>query len=69
MHFRFNQSAIKALNIEAGRLLKWVRTKEDVVEEMIMDDGPYTMEDVDKYFKSNRYLLSSNVKLLEAPKE
>lgn len=69
MHFRFNQSAIKALNIEAGRLLKWVRTKEDVVDEMVMEDTPYTMEDAGKYFKSNRYLMSSNVKLLEAPKE
>ena len=64
MHFRFNQSAIKALNIEAGRLLKWVRTAEDVVEEM-----EYTAEDAKMYFKANKYILSSNIKLLEAPKE
>jgi len=63
LHFRFAPEAIKALNIEAGRLLKWVRTAEDVVTEM-----GYTPQDAKKYFHSNSHILSSNVKLLEAPK-
>jgi len=63
MHMRFMPEAIKALNIEAGRLLKWVRTKDDVIKEM-----GYTVEDLEKYFKSNSHILTSSVKLLEAPK-
>lgn len=59
MHIKFAPEAIKALNIEAGRLLKWVRGKDEVISEM-----GYTEADAEKYFQANHYLLPSNVKLL-----
>lgn len=62
VHFRFEQSAIKALNITAGRLLKWLRTEEEVVAEM-----DCTPEEAKKYFNRNAYILPSNIKLLDAP--
>lgn len=59
VHFRFNPEAIKALNIEAGRLLKWVRTAEEVVTEM-----GYSPADAKKYFMRNVQLTGSNVPML-----
>lgn len=59
LHFRFMPTAIMAFNIEAGRLLRWVRTEDEVVSEMGV-----TREDAKKYFKSNAQLLPSGVKLL-----
>ena len=59
LHFRFVPAAIMALNIEAGRLLKWVRTAEEVVSEM-----GYTPEDAAQYFHSNAQILPSNIPLL-----
>ena len=59
MHFRFKPEAIMALNIHAARLLKWVRTEEEVVTEM-----GYTPEVARKYFRQNHYLMPSNVPLL-----
>lgn len=61
IHLRFMPDAIKALNIEAGRLLGWIRNKADVVTEM-----GYTQEDADKYFNSNRALTISSLKALTA---
>lgn len=60
LHFRFKSEAIMALNIEAARLLKWVRSPEEVVQEM-----GYTKKEANKYFSSNAHMLSS-VKLLGA---
>jgi methylase of polypeptide subunit release factors len=34
LHFKFNQDFIKALNIEASRLLGWIKTPEQAVDEM-----------------------------------
>lgn len=62
LHFRFMPEAIKALNIEAGRLLKWVRSKEDVVREL-----GYTQDDAEKYFKRNTHILPGSIKLLPSP--
>jgi hypothetical protein len=59
MHFRFDQRAIRALNIEAGRLLGWLRTKADVVEELA-----YTPAEADQFFGSNQRLGQSAVRLL-----
>lgn len=59
LHFRFTPAAIRALNIEAGRLLKWVRSADEVVTEM-----GYTQEEAEQYFNSNAYMLSNSVKLL-----
>lgn len=61
MHFRFNQTAIMALNVNAARLLKWVRTKEEAAEEL-----GYTHGEVDKYFNRNTHILPNNIKLLGA---
>ncbi len=58
-HIRFMPEAIKALNIEAGRLLKWVRTAEEVVTEM-----GYSPADAKKYFGKSVQLTGSNVPLL-----
>lgn len=61
MHFRFKPEAIKALNIEAGRLLGWIRDRRDVVTEL-----GYTAKDADRFFGSNQRLGASAVKLLGA---
>lgn len=37
VHIRMNQSLIKKLNVEAGRLLGWVKSKEQAAEEMDLD--------------------------------
>lgn len=59
VHFRFSQEFIKALNIEVARILKWVKTKNEVVEEM-----GYSPEEVNEYFGRNSKILPSNIKLL-----
>lgn len=59
LHFRFMPDAIKALNINAARLLKWVRTEADVVNEM-----GYTAAEAKKYFNRNIRILPDSVKLL-----
>lgn len=59
MHLRFSQKAIMSLNVSAGRLLKWVRTEEEVVSEM-----EYTVQEAKEYFNHRMYILPSNVKLL-----
>ena len=37
VHFKFNQEFIKTLNIEASRLLGWIKTPEEAAEEMNID--------------------------------
>lgn len=48
VHIRMAPKVVRALNIEAGRILGWVRTPEEVVTEM-----GYTAEDAKQYFGSN----------------
>lgn len=48
LHFRFRQDAIKALNIEAGRILGWVKSPMDVVAEL-----GYSAEDAATFFGSH----------------
>ena len=59
LHFRFMPSAIKALNVAAGRLLKWLRTEEDVITEL-----GYTPQEAREYFNRDCHILPSNIKLL-----
>ena len=60
MHVKFHQEFTKALNIEAARLLGWVRSKADVVREM-----PSEYADAfDKYFGSNYTAIGTAMKLL-----
>ena len=54
-------AAIKALNVNAGRLLKWLRTEEDVVTEL-----GYTPKEAKEYFHRNSHILPCNVALLGA---
>lgn len=61
VHLRFSPDVIRAINIEAGRLLGWVRGPEDVVAEM-----GYSMDDAKRFFGSNARLTTSSVKLLNA---
>lgn len=52
--------AIKALNVEAGRLLGWIHSPAEVVAEL-----GYTVEEAEKLFMSSQKILASGVKLLE----
>ncbi len=59
VHWRFMPEAIKALNVEAGRLLGWIHTPADVVAEL-----GYEPAEAEKYFRCSQKILPSNVKLL-----
>jgi len=62
VHLRVMPAAMKALNIEASRLLGWVREPADVVREM-----GYSAADAAQYFGANQRLGASAVRLLGAP--
>lgn len=65
LHFRFQPEAIKALNVEAGRLLGWLKGREDVVEEL-----GYTSEEAERLWTcTQRILPASGRKLLGDGKE
>lgn len=59
LHFRFNQQAIKALNIEAGRLLGWLKDPGDVVEEL-----GYTGEEARRWYGCTKAISTVNVQKL-----
>lgn len=61
LHFRFLPDAIRVLNVEAGRLLGWLRSADDVVSEL-----GYGREEAAAFFGSNRQIAPSNVRLLAA---
>ncbi|KKL25051.1 hypothetical protein LCGC14_2409180, partial [marine sediment metagenome] len=48
LHFKLDQKFIKTLNVEAARLLKWVRSPEHAAEQM-----GYSLEFVKSCFRSN----------------
>lgn len=60
MHVKFNQEFTKALNIEAARLLGWIKSKADVAREMPSE----YLEAFDKYYGSNYTAIGTNLKLL-----
>jgi hypothetical protein len=60
VHLRFMQDAIKALNVEVGRILKWLNCEQDVIDEL-----GYSPEEAKKYFNNNPMISFSSVKLLE----
>ena len=62
LHFRFMPEAIKALNVEAGRLLGWLKSPADVAREL-----GYTPEESQRYFGSNLAITPSSIKLLAGP--
>lgn len=60
-HLFLNQDFTLRLNVEVGRLLGWVKTKEQASEEM-----GYPLEDVEKSFGASQNLLMTANKLLLA---
>ncbi|HYF47907.1 MAG TPA: DUF4942 domain-containing protein [Planctomycetota bacterium] len=59
VHLRIKPEAVKALNIEAARLLGWINTPTEVEREM-----GYSAEDAAKFFGSNNQLTALSLKLL-----
>lgn len=65
IHFRFAPDAIKALNVEAGRLLGWLQNPSDVETEL-----GYTRAEAKRFYGSMQLITPSSVRLLaEAPSE
>lgn len=61
IHMRFMPDAIKALNVEAGRLLGWIQSPEDVVREL-----GYTEAEADRFYRSSlRIGVKEGVRLLK----
>ncbi len=60
LHIKFNIEFTKALNVEVGRLLGWIRKKEDIKDEFCeeMADG------AEKYFKANQQIGLTNIPLI-----
>ncbi|MGC4033705.1 MAG: DUF4942 domain-containing protein [Tepidisphaeraceae bacterium] len=59
LHFKFRPEAVRALNIEAGRLLGWIKDRRDVVTEL-----GYSEADAEAYYNTSRKILPSNVRLI-----
>jgi hypothetical protein len=59
LHLRFKPEAIKTLNVEAGRLMGWIRSREDVVSQL-----GYTPEESQTYYGASQKIGVSNIKLL-----
>ena len=64
LHFRFMPAAIRALNVEAGRLMGWIRTAADVVSQL-----DYTAAEAERAFVSSVQLGAGSVKRLMAPNQ
>ena len=60
IHFKFNQKFMKAWNIEVSRLLGWIKSPKEAVEEM----QDISVSEATTYFNTNLQLLSSDIKLL-----
>jgi predicted RNA methylase len=61
VHVRMLPDAIKALNVEAGRLLGWLHGPDDVEREL-----GYSADEARAFFGSNRQLTAGSVKMLAA---
>lgn len=63
MHVKFDLEFAKALNVEASRLLGWIRNKSDIEKEFPNE----LAKEADKYFKTNNSISinSLNVPLIE----
>jgi len=59
LHFRFMPEAIKALNVEAGRLLGWLKSPADVVKEL-----GYTSEEAERYYSCMKGIEPGSMRLL-----
>jgi hypothetical protein len=63
VHIKFNQSFIKALNIEAARLNKWIRSPEEAAQEF-GGSSKVSKNEAEKFFKKNFLHLTNNPQLL-----
>lgn len=61
LHFRFMPDAIKAINVEAGRLLGWLRSADEAASELGI-----TKEEATRFFFSSKTIAPSSIKLLNA---
>jgi len=61
MHYQFNQDFIKALNVEASRILGWIRSPQEACAEMDIDIVTAT-----RCFASNKLFVADSRKLLTA---
>jgi len=59
IHFKFCKNFMKAFNVEAGRLLGWLKSPQQAADELKLKP-----EECLKFFKSNLSLERSNIKLL-----
>ena len=64
IHCKMNQEFMKKLNIEAGRLNGWLKSKKETAEELDI-----TIQEVEKYYNTNLRIAPSGVKLLQIPAE
>ena len=64
IHIQFNQDFIKALNIEASRLLGWIKSPKEACDEMGVD-----MVTAQRHFGVNRIFAPSECRLLTAGAE
>ena len=62
-HIKFNQDFIKALNIEAARLNKWIKSPEEAAQEF-EGNSKVSKNEAEKFFKKNFLHLPSNPQLL-----
>lgn len=65
MHIKFNKEFMKAFNVEASRLLGWIRNPEDIKKEFPEE----LAKGAEKYFKQNYTCIGSNILLLTTKKE
>jgi hypothetical protein len=63
IHIKFNQDFIKALNIEAARLNKWIKSPEEAAQEF-EGSSKVSQNEAEKFFKKNFLHLPSNPQLL-----
>jgi len=59
IHCKMNQEFMKKLNIEAGRLNGWIKSKKEAAEEL---DIP--IQEVERYYNTNLQIAPAGVKLL-----
>lgn len=64
LHFRFAPGAIRALNVEAGRLLGWLHSAEEVEREL-----GYPADEARTLFGSSRTITATSVRLLTPASE
>ena len=59
LHFKFNQKFMKAFNIEAARLNKWIKSPKEASEEFDI-----SVEEANELFKTNLNLLPASLNIL-----